>query len=76
MSNDDQDKVAVESDATVDNNDAQETDHTSKSEQMVSSFKVYENDVDEIKIKGRRAVRTRSHDTITETSGIKSLVQF
>ncbi|CAG9568558.1 unnamed protein product [Danaus chrysippus] len=84
---DNEDNVAVESDASLDENFIQESDHDSLSEQDILS----ESEVEEAetkdrqqeyyigkdkvtkwhRVKGRTAIRTRAHNIITEAPGPK-----
>ncbi|KAK9892467.1 hypothetical protein WA026_020458 [Henosepilachna vigintioctopunctata] len=84
---DNEDNVAVESDASLDEDFIQESDHDSLSEQnILSESEVEEAETEDRqrddyigkdkvtkwhKVKGRTAIRTRAHNIITEAPGPK-----
>ncbi|CAG5032657.1 unnamed protein product [Parnassius apollo] len=83
---DNEDNVAVESDASIDDDYVEESDHDSMSEQNASSSEESEAEETEtqerfflakdkitkwFKVKGRTAVRTRSQNIMSEAPGPK-----
>lgn len=85
---DEEDNVAVDSDASIDEDHLQESDHNSVSEQDASSIESSEDEGQDertylgkdkvtkwFNVKGRTAVRTRSHNIVTEAPGPKGMAQ-
>ncbi|CAG5052090.1 unnamed protein product [Parnassius apollo] len=88
---DNEDNVAVESDASIDDDYVEESDHDSMSEQNASLSEESEAEETEtqerfflakdkitkwFKVKGRTAVRTRSQNIMSEAPGPKGMAKF